>query len=66
MTGKEARERERETERERDLGREGEQHGGEIRWCESFEKMAWVDLTIGINQPHQPSLMFVGEARSLP
>ncbi len=48
------------------MGSEGEQPGGERKQCGSFEKMAWVDLTIGINQPHQPSLMFVGEARSLP
>ncbi len=50
MMGNKAGERERETERERGLGREGEKHGGERKWHASFEKMARVDLTVGVNQ----------------
>jgi len=46
MTGNEAKER------ERDLGREGEQHGGRRKQRGSYEKMAWVDLTVGLNQQH--------------
>jgi hypothetical protein len=48
MTGKKARKRERDTERERereierDVGREGDQHSG--------EKMAWLILTVCLNQ----------------
>jgi hypothetical protein len=45
-------ERGRERQRKRGLGREGEQHGGERKWRGSFEKIAWVDLTIGLNQQH--------------
>jgi hypothetical protein len=53
MTGNEARERERETEREREiLGREGEQHSERRKLRGSFEKMAFADLTIGLNQQH--------------
>ncbi len=48
MTGNKAIERERET--ERGLGREGEKHSGKRKWRGSFEKMAWVDLTVGVNQ----------------
>jgi hypothetical protein len=34
------------------LGRDGEKHGGERKWHGSFEKMVWVDLTVGLNQQH--------------
>ncbi len=50
--GNKARERERETESKRELGREGEKHGGERKWRGSFETMAWVDFTVGLNQQH--------------
>jgi hypothetical protein len=39
-------ERGRDRQRERDLGREGEKHGGERKWCGSFKKMAWVDFDL--------------------
>jgi hypothetical protein len=39
-----------ERERERGLGREGGKHSRERKWRGSFEKMAWVDLTVGLNQ----------------
>ncbi len=52
MMRNKARERERETEREQGLGREGEKHDGERKWRGSFEKMACVDFTVGLNQQH--------------
>jgi hypothetical protein len=48
MAGNKAHKRERDI--ERDLGREGERSDGERKWRGSFEKMAWVDLTDGLNQ----------------
>ncbi len=46
MTGNKARER------ERGLGGWGEKHGGDRKWRRSFQKMVWVDLTVGPNQQH--------------
>ncbi len=40
----------RERDRERGLGRERDSGGGERKRRGSFEKMAWVDLTVGLNQ----------------
>jgi hypothetical protein len=44
------RQRERQRQREKCLEREGERNGGERKWRRSFEKIAWVDLTVGLNQ----------------
>jgi hypothetical protein len=41
---------EKERQRESALGRERDSNSGERKWRGSFEKMAWVDLTIGLNQ----------------
>jgi hypothetical protein len=43
-------ERERERERERGLGRERDNDGGERKRHGSFEKVALVDLTVGLYQ----------------
>ncbi len=49
MRGNRASRGEGETERERE--RERDNSGGERKWCGlEREKMAWVDLTIGLNQ----------------
>jgi hypothetical protein len=37
-------------ETEREVGRERDHDSGERKWHGSFEKMVWVDLTVGLNQ----------------
>ncbi len=34
----------------RGFGRDRDSGGGERKWHGSFEEMAWVDLTVGLNQ----------------
>ncbi len=48
MMGNRADKTERET--EKGLGRERDNDGRERKWRGSFEKMAWVILTVGLNQ----------------
>ncbi len=50
MTGNRAYRGEREIERERGLGRERDNGGGERKRHGSFQKMVWVDMTVGLNQ----------------
>ncbi len=50
MTGNKGYQREKETEREKGLWREGERNDGERKQHRSFQKMAQVDLTVGLNQ----------------
>jgi hypothetical protein len=50
MTGNKAYKRVRERQREKGLGMERDNDGRERKQSGSFEKMAWVILTVGLNQ----------------
>ncbi len=50
MRGNRGNRGEGETERKSGLGKERDSDSGERKWRGSFEKLVWVDLTVGLNQ----------------